>query len=98
MQPTTKSKINRFGYKLTTWMCDLPPGEYTVYEIVEKTGQSYTNVYFRLNALQVKKFKRGRFYIYMWKGPRQYIESTEQKHKIEIRRLKDRAGLTAETV
>lgn len=68
------------------WLAKLPAGKYTLTELEQVTGRTKTNIYMRLESLEVGKVmeRKGSYWmnVYDWKGPNYYwLRNYEEKQK-----------------
>lgn len=65
-------------FTIPKWLLNVPPGEYSLKELVRLTGASRHNIYMRLETLGVvKAHKRIDIFwmnIYTWEGAEFYLE------------------------
>lgn len=78
-----KSKLVK---KPTQWLRDLPPGNYTVKELIEITGKVSSTIKQRLNLLEIPKIYDGSktsfpLAVYIWKGIVEYERQNAKKKK-----------------
>lgn len=69
--------VNTCAKTVPDWLLNLPPGKYTIKDIMWETDQKYNNIYLRLNKLDVERIDapNNRInFLYIWEGAEYYIK------------------------
>lgn len=85
------SKYRMSEDDIPRWLLRLPPAEYTLNAMVERTGAMRNNIYMRMEALEVEKIKtyRGALQInvYKWRGASYYWARIYEKRINKMEKL-----------
>jgi len=80
-------QMNKYNlaYDVPNWLTLLKPGKYTLSEVEQITGATKSNIYLRLESLEVSKHltKCGSYWrnVYDWKGASHYWLKDYKKKK-----------------